>query len=57
MAPFVFVPVEYSTEGAIHSKFNGLQHNLVEATVLRGVGHISGKKVTFRLSRADYDYE
>lgn len=28
MAPFVFVPVEYSTEGAIHSKFNGLQHNL-----------------------------
>ncbi len=24
----MFVPVEYSTEGATHSKFNGLQHNL-----------------------------
>ena len=27
MAPFVLVPVEYSTEGATHSKFNGLQYN------------------------------
>ena len=28
MAPFVIVPVEYSTEGATHSKFNGLQFTL-----------------------------
>jgi hypothetical protein len=29
VAPFVLVPVEYSTEGATHSKFNGLQYNSI----------------------------
>lgn len=29
----------------------------IESSVLRGVGLIDGKKVSFRLSRADYDYE
>lgn len=29
----------------------------VEASVLRGIGLISGQKVAFRLSRTDYDYE
>ena len=28
VAPCVRVPMEYSTEGAPHSKFNGPQHNL-----------------------------
>lgn len=48
VAPFIFVPVEYSTEGATRSKFNGLQHKLQFHHAIHGHdGHLRSTQHTF----------